>query len=119
MESVLAWPERARGSGRKPPLACPFVTPTLNQGRFIEQTVRSLKGLSYDHLEHIVIDGGSTDETLDILRRYEGSVPDALDSEPDAGMYDAINKGMHQAKGDILAYLNSDDLYFPWTLRSS
>ena len=94
-----------------------IVTPTLNQGRFIEQTIRSIRDQAYDNFEHIVVDGGSTDETLDILRRYEGTYPMRWVSEPDEGMYDAINKGMRQAKGDILAYLNSDDLYFPWTLE--
>jgi glycosyltransferase involved in cell wall biosynthesis len=95
-----------------------IVTPTLNQGRFIEATIRSIRAQTYDHFEHIVIDGGSTDDTLDILRRYEGSYPMRWLSEPDNGMYDAINKGMKLASGEILAYLNSDDLYFPWTLET-
>jgi glycosyltransferase involved in cell wall biosynthesis len=94
-----------------------IVTPTLNQGRFIEQTIRSIEGQTYRHFEHIVVDGGSTDETLEILRRHGGSYPMRWTSEPDRGMYDAINKGMRQARGQILAYLNSDDLYFPWTLE--
>lgn len=93
-----------------------IVTPTLNQGRFIEQTIRSVKSQSYPGVEHIVVDGGSTDETLDILRQYEGSYNLRWLSEPDRGMYDAINKGMRLATGEVLAYLNSDDLYFPWTL---
>jgi len=95
-----------------------IVTPTLNQGRFIEATIRSIKGQSYDRFEHIVIDGGSTDATLDILRRYEGTYPMRWLSEPDSGMYEAVNKGLRMASGDILAYLNSDDLYFPWTLET-
>jgi glycosyltransferase involved in cell wall biosynthesis len=95
-----------------------IVTPTLNQGQFIEATIRSVKGQTYTRLEHVVIDGGSTDETLDVLRRHEGTYALRWLSEPDAGMYDALNKGMALAKGDILAYLNSDDLYFPWTLRT-
>jgi glycosyltransferase involved in cell wall biosynthesis len=94
-----------------------IVTPTLNQGRFIEQTLRSIERQTYRNFEHIVVDGGSTDETLDILRRHEGGYPMRWTSQPDAGMYDAINKGMAEASGDILAYLNSDDLYFPWTLE--
>ena len=65
-----------------------------------------------------MVDGGSTDETLEILRRYEGTYPMRWISEPDEGMYDAINKGLRLATGDILAYLNSDDLYFPWTLET-
>jgi glycosyltransferase involved in cell wall biosynthesis len=94
-----------------------IVTPTLNQGRFIEQTIRSIKGQSYPNVEHIVVDGGSTDDTLEILRRSEGTYNLRWLSEPDRGMYDAINKGMRLAGGEILAYLNSDDLYFPWTLE--
>jgi glycosyltransferase involved in cell wall biosynthesis len=95
-----------------------IVTPTLNQGRFIEATIRSIKRQTFARFEHIVIDGGSTDETLDILRRHEGTYPLRWLSEPDRGMYDAVNKGMALARGDILAYLNSDDLYFPWTLEA-
>lgn len=95
-----------------------IVTPTLNQGRFIEATIRSIQAQTYDHFEHIVVDGGSTDETLEVLRRHEGTYPLRWLSEPDAGMYDAINKGMRLASGEILAYLNSDDLYFPWTLET-
>jgi hypothetical protein len=95
-----------------------IVTPTLNQGGFIEQTILSIKGQTYRDVEHIVIDGGSTDGTLEILRRYDGTYPMRWISEPDRGMYDAINKGMRLASGDILAYLNSDDLYFPWTLET-
>jgi glycosyltransferase involved in cell wall biosynthesis len=95
-----------------------IVTPTLNQGRFIEATIRSIQGQTYRRFEHIVVDGGSTDETLEILRRLEGTYPMRWLSEPDAGMYDAVNKGLRLASGEILAYLNSDDLYFPWTLET-
>ena len=95
-----------------------IVTPTLNQGQFIEATINSIQAQTYRHFEHIVIDGGSTDDTLDILRRHEGSYPMRWLSEPDRGMYDAVNKGMRLASGEILAYLNSDDLYFPWTLST-
>jgi glycosyltransferase involved in cell wall biosynthesis len=95
-----------------------IITPTLNQGRFIEATIRSIRGQTYDHYEHIVVDGGSTDATLEILRRHEGAYPMRWLSEPDRGMYDAVNKGLRLATGDILCYLNSDDLYFPWTLET-
>ena len=95
-----------------------IVTPTLNQGRFIEATIRSIRAQTFDHFEHIVIDGGSTDGTLDILRNQESLYALRWLSEPDGGMYEAINKGMSLASGDILAYLNSDDLYFPWTLET-
>jgi glycosyltransferase involved in cell wall biosynthesis len=95
-----------------------IVTPTLNQGGFIEATIRSIRGQTYDHYEHIVVDGGSTDGTLDILARLDGTYPMRWLSEPDRGMYDAVNKGMRLATGDILCYLNSDDLFFPWTLET-
>ena len=95
-----------------------IVTPSLNQGTFIDATINSIKAQTYHRYEHIVVDGGSTDETLGILRRTEGSYPMRWTSEPDRGMYEAVNKGMRQATGDILCYLNSDDLYLPWTLES-
>lgn len=94
-----------------------IVTPTLSQGAFIEATIRSIKTQTYDRYEHIVVDGGSKDGTLAILRSHEGTYSMGWTSEPDRGMYDAVNKGMRQASGDILCYLNSDDLYFPWTLE--
>jgi glycosyltransferase involved in cell wall biosynthesis len=93
-----------------------IVTPTLNQARYIQQTIQSIRAQTYTNVEHIVIDGGSTDETLDILREHEHSYRMRWVSEPDEGMYDAINKGLRMARGEILAYLNSDDLYFPWTV---
>ena len=95
-----------------------IITPTLNQGRFIEATIRSIKAQTYGNVEHIIVDGGSTDETLDIVRRHEGTYPMRWISEPDRGMYDAVNKGMGMARGEILAYLNSDDVYFPWAVAT-
>jgi glycosyltransferase involved in cell wall biosynthesis len=100
---------------------CPtvsIVTPVLNQGQFIEQAIQSVRGQEYSNLEHIVVDGGSSDSTLSILERYEGTYNMRWISEPDNGMYQAINKGMRKAKGEIFAYLNADDLYLPWTLRT-
>ncbi|GAB4517433.1 MAG: glycosyltransferase family 2 protein [Anaerolineae bacterium] len=92
-----------------------IVTPSYNQGRFIKTTLESILQQSYPHLENIVIDGGSTDNTLDILRTTKDNRLIWI-SEPDNGQSDAINKGMRQASGDILAYLNSDDVYLPGTL---
>lgn len=94
-----------------------IITPTFNQGRYVEHTIKSLLAQTFDDFEHIVVDGGSTDETLDILRRYEGEYRMSWTTGTDDGMYDAINKGLAWATGHIHAYLNSDDLYFPWTLR--
>lgn len=86
------------------------VTPSFNQATFIEQTLRSVLEQQYPNLEYIVIDGGSTDGTLDILRQYENRLAYWV-SEPDLGQADAINKGFTMASGDICSYVNSDDLY--------
>jgi glycosyltransferase involved in cell wall biosynthesis len=71
----------------------------------------------YPAIEHIVVDGGSTDGTLDLIRSFRSRHALRWISEPDDGMYEAINKGLALAKGEILAYLNSDDLYFPWSIE--
>jgi glycosyltransferase involved in cell wall biosynthesis len=91
------------------------ITPTLDRRRYIEQALASVRGQTYPAIEHVVVDGGSTDGTLEVLNRYaaEGSI--LFTSGPDDGMYDAINKGLAQARGDVIGYLNSDDVYFPWT----
>jgi glycosyltransferase involved in cell wall biosynthesis len=87
-----------------------IVTPTFNQARFLEATIQSVLNQSYPHIEYFVIDGGSTDGSLDILKRHARHLAAWL-SEPDAGQTEAINKGFALAHGDILAWLNSDDLY--------
>ena len=94
-----------------------IVTPSYNQGTFIEETILSVKDQAWSSVEHIIMDGGSTDCTLDILRRYEGTYNMRWNSEPDGGMYQAINKGLRLSHGEVLAYLNSDDRYFPWTVE--
>lgn len=91
-----------------------IVTPCFNSEKFLEKTILSIKNQNYSNYEHIIIDGGSTDTTLDILKKYEGTYPMIWISEKDHGMYDAINKGFAQATGEIYAWLNSDDVYFPW-----
>ena len=93
------------------------ITPSYGQGRFIEETILSVKRQEYPHIEHIIVDGGSRDETLEVLGRYEGTYNMRWISEPDRGMYEAVNKGLRMSQGEILAYLNSDDRYFPWTVR--
>lgn len=87
------------------------ITPSLNQGQFVEETIQSVLAQGYPRIEYIVVDGGSTDGTLAVLRRYEGRL--SWLSEPDRGQSDAINKGFRMAQGDILTWLCSDDTYLP------
>jgi len=89
-----------------------IVTPSFNQGRFLEETILSVLNQRYPNLEYIVIDGGSTDESVDIIRRYENRLTYWI-SEKDNGQVPAINKGLEQATGDIFAFINSDDVYLP------
>ncbi len=91
------------------------VTPSLNQGRFIEHAVLSVARQVYPDVEHIVVDGGSTDETLAVLARYPHL---RWISEPDNGQSDAINKGFRIATGDLVVWLNADDYYLPGALQS-
>lgn len=86
-----------------------IIVPTLNQARFIEETIQSVLSQNYPNLELVVIDGGSKDGTLDILQRYSNEL--TWISEPDNGQVDAINKGLRRITGDVVAYLNSDDVY--------
>lgn len=92
------------------------VIPSYEQGRFIDRTIRSLINQRYPALELIVQDGGSSDETLDVLRQYEKHLSGWF-SEPDSGQSQAINRGFARARGDIMAWINSDDLLLPGALH--
>jgi glycosyltransferase involved in cell wall biosynthesis len=93
------------------------ITPSYNQAEFIGKTIESvaLQDMG-EAIEHIVVDGDSTDGTLDILRKYEGQI--SWSSGTDRGQADAVNKGIASSKGDIIGWLNSDDLYLPGALKS-
>ncbi|MCO6502680.1 MAG: glycosyltransferase, partial [Acidimicrobiales bacterium] len=91
------------------------VTPSYNQARFLEATMESIHSQGYPNLEHIVIDGGSTDGSVEIIERYADRLAYWV-SEPDNGQTDAIAKGFAMTTGEILCWLNSDDLWEPWTL---
>lgn len=93
------------------------VLPSLNQGCFLEQTITSVIGQSYKNIQLIVMDGGSIDDSVEIIKKYEKHI-DYWVSEPDGGQANAINKGFKIARGDILAWLNSDDMYMPCTLEN-
>lgn len=88
-----------------------IVTPSFNQGAFIAETITSVLTQDYPRIDHLVIDGGSTDSTLDVLSRFGDRL--RWISEPDRGQSDAINKGWRLARGEIVAWLNADDLYRP------
>lgn len=94
-----------------------IVTPSYNQAEFLEETLQSVITQNYIDLEYVVIDGGSTDNSQDIIKKYEGNLKYWV-SEQDNGHGDALNKGFAHTTGDIMAWINSDDKYTPWTFKA-
>jgi GT2 family glycosyltransferase len=94
------------------------VTPSYNQGEFLERTIQSVLDQNYSNLEYIIIDGGSTDNSVDIIKKHASHLA-YWTSEPDRGAADAIAKGFAKATGSIMAYLNSDDIYMPGALEAA
>ncbi len=120
------WPFRTEDGAALPPTLpdgrpwprISVITPSFNQSLYIEETLLSVRRQNYPNLEHIVIDGGSTDGTLAILERYRAGLAHLV-SEPDRGQSHAINKGMALATGEILTWLNSDDMLAPGALAAA
>ncbi len=94
-----------------------IVTPSLNQGRFIEQTILSVINQTYSTIEYIIVDGGSTDRTLGIIKDYENDARIKLIVGKDKGQYDAVNEGFMLAQGQILGWINADDMYTESTIE--
>lgn len=113
-----AGPGVDRGAGGSPcaPLVS-IVTPSYNMAGFVEQAVKSVLSQDYPHIEYVVMDGGSRDETLSILDRYAGRL--RYESRPDGGAADAIRQGLAGTNGDIVAFLNADDAYFPGAVSAA
>lgn len=105
MSGALDWPRIS------------IVTPSFNQGQYLEETIKSVLSQGYPNLEYIIIDGGSNDNSLEIIKKYQEYLHYWC-SEQDGGHYAAVNKGFKHATGEIFAWINSDDLYCPWSFRT-
>jgi glycosyltransferase involved in cell wall biosynthesis len=102
-----------------------IITPSFNQARFLEATIKSVLSQNYPRIEYMIVDGGSTDGSVDVIKKYEGKAEVTSPllawwvSEKDRGQTDAINKGFTRAKGEILAWINSDDTYEPGAVSAA
>lgn len=102
-----------RGDRNMPELLVTVLTPCFNSGKTIEKTLECIEDQTYKNIEYIIIDGGSTDNTLELIERHRSRLPGRLTviSEKDQGIYDAMNKGIRLAKGRLIGIVNSDDNY--------
>ena len=96
-------------------LSIAIITPSYNQGEFIEETINSVLAQNIDNIDYLIVDGSSTDKTIDILNKYRDKI--RFISEPDKGQTDAVNKGIQMTNSEIIGWINSDDLYYPGTLQ--
>ncbi|MBN2438700.1 MAG: glycosyltransferase [Deltaproteobacteria bacterium] len=94
-----------------------IVTPSYNQGEYLEATIKSVLDQAYEGLEYVIVDAGSSDRSVDIIRHYEKRLAYWV-SEPDAGHADGINKGFARTHAGIMGWINSSDVYYPWTLKT-
>jgi len=107
MEALRAANVEAREPAHLPKIS--LVTPVFNAAKYIEETFQSVFAQKYPNLEYFVVDGGSTDGTLDIIRKYESQLTGWI-SEPDQGMYDALNKGFARTTGEVMGWISATDL---------
>jgi len=114
-EGRIQHADLSRTGGPRKPLFS-VITVVYNGEAHLEQTIQSVLSQSWSNIEYVIVDGGSTDGTLDIIRKYEDRI-DHWISEPDKGIYDAMNKGLDLSSGDLIAFLNSGDWYNPGVLE--